>query len=202
MSDKIQVVITSVLLAVISLWLYGMSVEHPNFLDLYWFERDIVFTEIWRLVTTHALHLSWQHVAWNSVALVFVTMLFAQHFTVRTYANGVLIITVFSSVLIYWFGRPESYGGWSVLVHGWLLFGLLIEWQRARWSSRDYLIIIPLLLLILKVGLEWLGWSLLAIAPPQELAIVHLAGLIAALPAFLLHQRALRELAIKDVSES
>lgn len=202
MSDKIQVVITSILLAVISLWLYGMAIEHPNFLDFYWFERDIVLTEIWRLVTTHALHLSWQHVAWNSAALVFVTMLFAQHFTVRTFVNGVLIITVLSSILIYWFGRPESFGGWSVLVHGWLLFGLLIEWQRARWSHRDYLIIIPLLLLFLKVGLEWLGWSFLTIAPPQELAIVHLAGLIAALPAFLLHQRALRELAIKDVSES
>lgn len=202
MSDRNQVIITSILLAIISLWLYGMAVEQPSFIEPYWFERELAFSEIWRLITTHALHLSWQHVGWNAVALVFVTLLFAQHFTVRTYINGVLIITTLSSLFIYGFGQPESFGGWSVLIHGWLLFGLLIEWRRAHWSTRDYLIIIPLVLLLLKVGSEWIGWSFLEIMPARELAIVHTAGLISALPAFYLHRRALRQLALKDAPES
>ncbi|HET8815861.1 MAG TPA: rhomboid family intramembrane serine protease [Pseudidiomarina sp.] len=200
MTDKNQVIITSIVLAVVSLWLFGMSVEQPTFVQSLWYERDKAVAEIWRLVTTHALHLSWQHVIWNSLALVFVTLLFAQHFTVRTYINGVLIITVLSSLLIYVYGNPTSFAGWSILVHGWLLFGLLIEWQRAQWSYCDYLIIIPIVLLFLKVGLEGLGWALLEVAPAQELARVHAAGLIAALPAFLLHRRALRQFTKKDAS--
>lgn len=201
MSDKLQVVTVSVLLALVSLWLFGMSIEQPGFTEPYWFERSIALSEVWRLVTTHALHLSWHHVAWNSAALIFVTTLFATHFTVRTYINGILLITVISSLIIYWIGIPTSFGGWSLLVHGWLLFGLLIEWQRAGWSLKDYLIIAPLLLLIGKVALEFVGFAAFAVAPPRELGIVHLAGLIAAVPAFLMHQRSLRQFALKDASE-
>jgi len=109
--------------------------------------------EVWRLLSGHFAHLSWSHLALNSVGLLLVWFLIGGAYTLRSWALivGVTLATMDAG---FWFLNPELY--WYVGMSG-LLHGLLAAGIVTRLKDIDAETAILLLLLIAKIS--WEQWS-------------------------------------------
>ena len=109
--------------------------------------------EAWRLISAHAAHLGWSHLALNSAALVLVWVLVGP---ANTMANWLLItlVTMLSIDIGFWFLNPELY--WYVGMSG-VLHGLLLAGIVSRWRNPDAETLVLLILLAAKIG--WEQWN-------------------------------------------
>ena len=132
MSDRIQVLLTGLMLVIICAWAYYFQFEYTALLDTFDFAPDRVWQEPWRLLTAHFLHLTQLHWLLNGLAFAMLTLLFANYFTVRTFLNALMIITIGSGVVLTAFGFNQHFVGLSIVNHGLLTMGLLLELQSAE----------------------------------------------------------------------
>ncbi len=76
--------------------------------------------ELWRLLSGHLVHLSWNHWWLNAVALVLLAMLFESAWQADDVIFGGLFSAVAISVSLYlWHPTIQWYVGLSGLLHGW-----------------------------------------------------------------------------------
>lgn len=197
MSNKKQVILCGALLCLISIWAYFYQFESAQFLNRFDYHSEQLWQQPWRLVTAHFLHLSTLHWVGNVLAFAGVTIVFARHFTVRTYLNALLILTVGSAALLWSVGYQQRFVGLSAVVHGFLVMGILLEFRGDDKPAHKRLLVLALGLLLLKLGAEWLGWwtSPLTTGQDDQLWQLHGAGIICGILAWWLHNRRLAKLA-------
>lgn len=106
--------------------------------------------QLWRLVSAHLVHLSFEHALLNAAALVLLWMLFARAFTARRWL-WVLVGSMGAIDAGFWFLRPaiEWYVGASGILHGVLAAGAVAACRRG-----EDLGALLLLLLIAKLVYE------------------------------------------------
>lgn len=193
MSERLQVNLCAVLLAIIVIWLALYQQQQAWLLDAYDYSREQLWQEPWRILSAHALHIDLQHAALNAAGLILITVFFARHFSVRTWLNAVIIITVICSLVVWMIGRPERFVGLSGLLHGMLLMSLLLEWSLKNYATKAYLYPLVVALIGLKTLLEIAGWlpSWLSINSGGDYGFIHLGGLVGGVIAWRLHRKQL-----------
>lgn len=157
------------------------------------FAQVYVADQPWRLLSAVLVHNDWSHALLNIAALTLVVLVFQRHYNARTLLNAIITIAVISSILIWIYGSPASYGGLSGVIHGVLLMSLLLEYQPSRASKWESLTLLAIFLVVLKVVAEAFGW-LRAEEHGTHVWALHLAGLLAGIVAWLWHRRQLRQL--------
>lgn len=102
------------------------------------YRRALAFSEPWRLLTAHFVHLSFLHACLNGVALVLLGHLFADRLRPRDVFTMLGIAPILIS-LAFWFLLPELqwYRGLSGVLHA-IYFAGCVAWigqtaGRARW---------------------------------------------------------------------
>jgi len=102
------------------------------------YRRALAFSEPWRLLTAHFVHLSFLHACLNGVALVLLGHLFADRLRPRDMA-GILAVAPILVSLAFWLALPELqwYRGLSGVLHA-IYFAGCVAWigqtaGRARW---------------------------------------------------------------------
>lgn len=90
------------------------------------YERALLASEPWRLLSGHLVHLGWFHLILNLIALALIWTLFGQR--IRSWAWGVVFIgcALAIALALYLFDRELAwYVGLSGVLHGMLVFGAL-----------------------------------------------------------------------------
>lgn len=196
-SETSQVIICALIIAATAVWLPFYQAEVGSLLDQYDFAQTLVWQEPWRLISAHVFHLDISHAGYNAAGLLIVTLFFARHFTVRSWLNAILVITVLTSVGVWLIGIPARFVGLSGLIHGLLVLSLLLEWAQHNYARTDWLSPTVLVLLVLKVCLEIIGLleSQVLLSQGAQFGYVHAAGVLAGVIAWRLHRRRLASLA-------
>lgn len=102
--------------------------------ELFRYDRNAIASgEVWRLLTGHFAHLGVAHLLMNAAGLVLVWVLVGA----AASQTGWLLVTfvlVATIDLGFWFLDPQLnwYVGLSGLLHGLLVYGLVLEWKAAR----------------------------------------------------------------------
>ncbi|RUO65478.1 rhomboid family GlyGly-CTERM serine protease [Pseudidiomarina planktonica] len=163
------------------------------------YRADVLWQEPWRFLTAHLIHLNWAHALLNIAALLIIGLVFKHQFQARTFFNAVITIAVVSSLVVWLIGAPERFVGFSAVLHGLLLMALLNDLQRPS-GKPDVLMGVVIAVVVLKVVLESFGISLSDPLLPFDpyLWAMHTGGLIGGLLAWRLHQRSLKQLALRE----
>ena len=83
------------------------------------FERSLIATEPWRLLTAHLVHLGWAHLLLNMLALFMLSALFAQRLRTTQWVRWWLVCSVaVSGGLYYMDSELAVYVGASGVLHG------------------------------------------------------------------------------------
>lgn len=197
MSERLQVIICALVIAMTALWLPYYQLEAGSLLNQYDYARSEVWQQPWRILTAHVFHLDATHAIYNAVGLLIVTALFAQHFTVRTWFNALAIIALVCVITVWLIGLPERFVGLSGLIHGLLLTSLLLEWSKQGYAKTDWLSPLAIGLLCFKVLLEMLNLmhSSVLLSAGDEFGYIHLGGLLGGIVACRLHRKRLASIA-------
>ena len=125
----------------IGLWLVVLAILAAELLpvgDALEYRRALAFTQPWRLLTAHYVHLGFLHAALNGVALILLGHLFADRLRPRD-VFAILAIAPVALSLAFWLLLPELhwYRGLSGALHS-LYFAGCVAWigqaaGRARW---------------------------------------------------------------------
>src|SRR5690554_1299829 len=99
MFERIQVLITALLLAAIVIWLQFYQLETQSLLDQFDFDAAVLWAEPWRIFSAHLFHLDTQHAISNAIGVLLPTVFFLRHFTVRTWLNAFIIIAASTSII-------------------------------------------------------------------------------------------------------
>jgi len=135
----------AVLLLILILQFY-----HTDVFELLRYERqDIVAGEYWRLITAHFVHLSWGHCLLNIAGYVLILALFGEYLT-----TGLFLLTILLSMLAIDIGLftlhkdIHWYVGFSGVLHGLFLAGLIFAYKIDRHSWAKWLLAILTLKLV------------------------------------------------------
>lgn len=144
------------------------------------FEREaIIEGELYRLLTAHIVHLNWAHALMNIAAAVIGWYLLRDSMSSQQWILSIVICGLVISILLFCMPELKWYVGFSGIVHGLMLQGLVFE-KHLRFVSKTLLIFA----LLLKVFYElWQGSSSADIELIGDNIIVeaHLFGLLAGL---------------------
>lgn len=82
--------------------------------------------EIWRLLSAHFVHTNWQHYLMNMAGIASCLFVFRHDVAVKDWIFSAIFISFFSSVCLYFYFTPwQSYVGFSDVLHGWIVIGIL-----------------------------------------------------------------------------
>lgn len=108
--------------------------------------------ELWRIVTAHGVHLGWFHVLLNACGLLLCCVLAPDRFRPRRLVFDVLFLATAISLLLAVFSPQVSdYVGFSGVLYGLLVLGLIPSAVRGNFASGGALLI--------TVG--WMAWQCL-----------------------------------------
>jgi rhomboid family GlyGly-CTERM serine protease len=79
--------------------------------------------EYWRLLTGNFLHTNFIHLLLNCAGVLFIWVLHAEHFSIRSYFLVLLACCLGNSFGLYYFSDMQSYVGLSGALHGVRLLG-------------------------------------------------------------------------------
>lgn len=145
---------------------------------LYFSAADILYGEVWRIVSGHFMHADLQHLLWNCLGLaVLGTLLEYRSRSTLLAAMGAGILFV-SALLLSPFSQLDYYCGLSGVLNTLLLVALWHEWR----ATRSWLIIVLGCGIILKTLIEVsAGVSIITHISWPPYAWSHVAGLIGGL---------------------
>ncbi|MEH6556707.1 MAG: rhombosortase [Oceanicoccus sp.] len=120
------------------------------------FEREAIIDGEWyRMLTGHFVHLNWVHALMNIAAAVIGWFLFRNSFSNRQWLLSIVGCGLVISLLLFSIPDLQWYVGFSGIVHGLMLQGLIFE-KRLRIVEKGLVISA----LLLKVAYElWQGSS-------------------------------------------
>ncbi|MRI31652.1 rhombosortase [Endozoicomonas sp. OPT23] len=113
-----------------------------NWQDFLAFSRSgLAGGDWWRLITPHFVHLSWQHLAMNSLVLVAFAGLYGSEQRLTLLLLLFLSLTVSAGL---WFNNPgiERYVGFSGVLTGLMVVGAVMTFQKDKLVNLGVLLII------------------------------------------------------------
>ena len=145
------------------------------------YRRAVAFSEPWRLLTSHFVHLSFLHALLNGVALLLLDRLFADRLRHAEFWILLLAAPVVIS-LAFWFVLPglHWYRGLSDVLHA-IYFAGCVVWIAATSGRERWLPIAALLVGTAKVLIEQPWDSSFPVHPMLRVAVVPQAHLIGAI---------------------
>lgn len=119
----------------------------------FYYLRDLLWTQPWRIMTAHWVHVGWMHYLLNMLALICLVLIFPKINTTRFYI-ALLLLPIFISVAIYVFSPDvAAYAGFSGVLHGLYVFAAVQGLGDKKERFFAYCI-----LLGLSVKLVWEGY--------------------------------------------
>lgn len=91
---------------------------------------------IWQLITTHLVHINFQHLVHNALGFVVVLVFAWPAFNNRNLLNLILICAVSASIFTVFFADYDSFVGLSAILYGLLTYALLFFYPEHRFLSR------------------------------------------------------------------
>lgn len=145
------------------------------------YRRALAFSEPWRLLTAHFVHLSFLHALLNGVALLLLGRLFSDRLRPGEFWAVLLGAPVVIS-LGFWFVLPELhwYRGLSDVLHA-IYFAGCVVWIATTAGRARWLPIAALLVGTVKVLIEQPWDSSFPVHPMLRVAVVPQAHLIGAM---------------------
>lgn len=144
------------------------------------FEREAILSgELYRLFTAHFVHLNWIHALMNVAATIIGWYLLRDSMTNRQWILSIAISGLVVSVLLFSLPELEWYVGFSGIIHGLILQGLILQ-KHLRFIEKALMVSA----LLLKVFYElWQGSSAadLELIDGNIIVEAHLFGLLAGL---------------------
>ena len=100
-----------------------------NWVDHWRFNRELVEQgEVWRLFSSHSVHMNWPHWALNMMGLAIVAFFFSSHASFKQWFAVILVSACVINIgLWHWMPEIRSYVGLSGVLHGLFLYGALRE---------------------------------------------------------------------------
>lgn len=149
-------------------------------LQLLRFDRaGVIEGEVWRLLSGHLIHLSWNHLLLNMAGLVLLMLLFESAWQVRDIVWGGLFAALSISLGIYvFFPDIGWYVGLSGVLHAWFAIASIRLWSSQRRFAGLLLTVLIAKLVFENVAAtatdtDWLGGAVIQQA--------HLLGAISGL---------------------
>lgn len=101
------------------------------------FEREAILTgEYWRLVSGHAVHLSWPHLLLNLAGLAFVYVLGARRLNFATWwLTGIFSALLIDAGFLFWTPKLQWYAGLSGVLHAWFVVCVIVLWRECGWRT-------------------------------------------------------------------
>jgi rhomboid family GlyGly-CTERM serine protease len=145
------------------------------------YRQAVAFSEPWRLMTAHFVHLSFLHALLNCVALLLLARLFGDRLRPAEFWMILLAAPVAIS-LAFWLLLPalQWYRGLSDVLHA-IYFAGCVVWIAATAGRARWLPIAALLVGMLKVLVEQTWDSSFPVHPMLRVAVVPQAHLIGAI---------------------
>jgi rhomboid family GlyGly-CTERM serine protease len=145
----------------------------PARLLLRYQRESIADGEVWRLLSGNVVHADTAHLGWNLLGLAIVVVLVGTELPARRWLLAALMSAVAVGAGLYALSPTvEWYLGFSGVLHGLLLVGLLAQWER----SRSLVTLAVAGLLLAKLVYEQIAGPLPFVASTgSDLAVVHAA---------------------------
>lgn len=151
----------------------------PGASDALAYDYERLFSEPWRLLGAHLVHLNLAHLVSNLLAFIAVCLIFAPVMQGRVLLNVVLFSALVAALFPYFLNQTSQFVGFSGVTHG------LISFAACQWAIQKRPVgFIMLALLAVKLLAEWFlplpsaTWLGAEIAP-----IAHIGGALGGLIA-------------------
>lgn len=146
------------------------------------FDRERVLAgEWWRLLTGQIIHYGAYHLAMNLAALLLCGYVFLYSCKLSTYSLLLITLGVGVGAGIYWGNRELSYyAGLSGILHGIIVFGLLLTLKQTPWINSAGLILV-LAKLWQEQASDYQATDLQQLLPVPVAVDAHLYGALAGL---------------------
>lgn len=100
------------------------------------YERSLIATEPWRLLSAHLVHLGWEHLVLNLIGLVLIWALFGPALRPWAWAVAFVLCALVVSGGLYWRDTGlDWYVGLSGVLHGLLVLGAALRLRGERWTA-------------------------------------------------------------------
>ncbi len=171
---------------------FVLSAQLLGFGDALEYRRAVAFSQPWRLLTSHLVHLTFLHAALNAVALVLLARLFEDRLRPAEFF-GILFGAPVVISLAFRFLLPELgwYRGLSDVLHA-IYFAGCVVWIAAAQGRTRWLATAALILGALKVLVEQPWRSDFPVHELLKIAVVpqaHMLGAIVGVAAGLFLRR-------------
>ncbi len=111
--------------------------------------------DLWRLVSGHLVHASWQHLALNVINLFLLRLVFSQWMSLSTFTIFILINTISISIGLIFSTSLTYYVGFSGV-----FYALLIYFLLSYWNTQRIIFSIAIVCVVGKIFYEqWIGVS-------------------------------------------
>ncbi len=96
-------------------------------------QYDVTQGELWRIISAHFTHRTWEHFGLNMLGLGILSVLFAQVATWSRWLIIFLFSSLFCSVGFYLFGGPNyAYVGMSAVLHGVIIAYAFLDFKHFK----------------------------------------------------------------------
>jgi rhomboid family GlyGly-CTERM serine protease len=150
------------------------------------FQRDAVEAgQVWRLVSSHWVHVGWMHWFLNSLGLVICVILTTPGWSARRWALTTLTMGLGITALMMLFSPEErSYAGHSGILYGLYVLGAVSLFRRDRLIS--VLIIAAIVIKVLMEQFSFYDFNTGSLIDARVVVDAHLYGLLMAIAIALL----------------
>ena len=118
---------------IITLISFVVMVFDPSSTDILRYQSEQVSNgQIWRLITANVCHSNWNHWALNIVGLWLMDIFYRPVLSVSIRTKLMLFCMLFNVVLLHYLISIDWYVGLSGALHGYLIGGALLSWNKAK----------------------------------------------------------------------
>ncbi len=118
----------------------------------FYYIRDVLWVQPWRIMTAHWVHVGWVHYLLNMLAFICLVFIFPKMNLFR-FCISLLVLPIFISLAIYFFAPDVvAYAGFSGVLHGLYAFAA----AQGLYDKQDHFFAYTILIGVsIKLVCEW-----------------------------------------------